>query len=403
MKDGTTSVIITVDAMNFGLLAEEEQDGVMYAYASLLNSINYPIQIVIKSQTKDVTGYLLLLREQEEIAPTKIMKQRIRAYREFVGNLIHDRNVLDKKFYVCIPASSIELGLLPPSTVVPGTKTFDISSVEKNVVLEKARNILEPKRDHLISQFARIGLFSRQLNSQEIIQLFYVSYNPEAAEGQQLADSSNYTTPLVTAGIEGSLMNTLPSTPSGNQTQTQTVDAPAAPVSPPQSGNPTPTSPQSMAYQPTQMPTRDDVTTETAAPQATPPTGMPTPSTPEPAVAVTEPTPTAPSAALPGENNATPVQPSMTIPTPQVSPVPGGLPIPAAPVTPPPSAVDSTPSTAAPTAIPEAAAQNTINQTIGQLGGDTATPPTQASATPAPALATASGDAQTLTQPLPEI
>ena len=176
MKDGTVSCIITVDAMNFGLLAEEEQDAVMYAYAGLLNSINYTVQIVIHSQTKDVTTYLQLLKDQESSASNETIRKRIRAYREFVGNLIHDRNVLDKKFYVVIPANSIELGIVGAKSVLPGQDKFDITSVERSLLLERAANILDPRRDHLIAQFARIGLYSRQLTTQEIIQLFYVRY-----------------------------------------------------------------------------------------------------------------------------------------------------------------------------------------------------------------------------------
>ncbi len=202
LKDGTASLVITVDAMNFGLLAEEEQDSIMYAYAGLLNSLNYPIQIVIKSQTKDVTGYLHLLKEQEDKATSRLQQQRIMKYREFVSNLIRERNVLDKKFYVAIPAKPLELGLVPISSVVPGQAQTDISTVDKSMVNEKARSILEPKRDHLIAQFARIGLYSRQLETQEIIQLFYQSYNPEAFEGQGMGDSKSYTTPLVTASVE---------------------------------------------------------------------------------------------------------------------------------------------------------------------------------------------------------
>lgn len=210
LKDGTASLVITVDAMNFGLLAEEEQDSIMYAYAGLLNSLNYPIQIVIKSQTKDVTGYLHLLKEQEDKATSRLQQQRIIKYREFVSNLIRERNVLDKKFYVAIPAKPLELGLVPISSVVPGQTQTDISTVDKSMIIEKARSILEPKRDHLIAQFARIGLYSRQLETQEIIQLFYQSYNPEAFEGQGVGDSKSYTTPMVTASIEsaGAGMNT---------------------------------------------------------------------------------------------------------------------------------------------------------------------------------------------------
>lgn len=213
MKDGTVSVIITVDAMNFGLLAEEEQDAVMYAYAGLLNSLNYPIQIVIRSQTKDVTSYLQKLKEQEDLAPTRENQDRIKRYREFVSNLIRERNVLDKKFYVVIPATPIEVGLMPVSTVVPGSKQFDASSAEKSVLIEKARGILEPKRDHIIGQFGRIGLYSRQLTTQEIIQLFYLSYNPEAAEGQQLTETHNYTTPMVSAQVDTSVRQSAPQRP----------------------------------------------------------------------------------------------------------------------------------------------------------------------------------------------
>ena len=211
LKDGATALIITVNAMNFGLLAEEEQDAIIYSYAGLLNSLNYPIQIVIKSQTKDVTSYLHLLDEELAIATSHTKKEWIKKYRSFVGNLIKERNVLDKKFYVVIPATALEMGLVPPSTVIPGVSQTDLSSVERSVILDKAREILDPKRDHLMSQFGRIGLIARQLTTQEIIQLFYLSYNPEAAEGQQITDTNSYTTPLVKASVSrGGNMNDIP-------------------------------------------------------------------------------------------------------------------------------------------------------------------------------------------------
>ncbi len=217
MKDGTASIIIAVDAMNFSLLAEEEQDSIMYAYAGLLNSINYPIQILIRSQTKDVTSYLQLLKDQEAETQDRSKQKRIQRYREFVGELIRERNVLDKKFFVVIPAAPVELGILAASSVLPGKGTINITSIDRNIIIEKAKNLLEPKRDHLIAQFARIGLYSRQLETQEVIQLFYLSYNPEAQEGQQIADSSSYTTPLVNARVEGSNMNG--ALPTANQSQ----------------------------------------------------------------------------------------------------------------------------------------------------------------------------------------
>ena len=204
LKSGMVSVALTVSAINFGLLAEEEQDAVMYAYAGLLNSLNFPIQIVIHSQTKDVTKYLSLLKDQEESATSPIIRKRINQYREFVANLIQERNVLDKKFFVVIPATALELGFASPKGLLPGQADVDISTFERSVIVEKAKNVLEPRRDHLIAQFARIGLYARELETQEIIQLFYVRYNPEAIEGQQIEESASYTAPLVRAQVHES-------------------------------------------------------------------------------------------------------------------------------------------------------------------------------------------------------
>ncbi len=217
LKNGVVSITLSVGAMNFGLLAEAEQDAVIYTYAALLNSLNYPIQIIVQSQTKDVTDYLNLLKQQEESASSDSKRERIARYRQFVSDVIKERNVLDKKFYVTVPASPTELGLISADSFVPGKNSFDISNFEKSIILEKAEAVLSPKRDHLINQFARIGLHSRQLTTQEIIRIFYTSYNPEASEGQELTDTNQYTTPLVRANF----INQLGESPSLQQPMQQ--------------------------------------------------------------------------------------------------------------------------------------------------------------------------------------
>lgn len=349
LKDGTTSLIITVDAMNFGLLAEEEQDSIMYAYAGLLNSLNYPIQIVIRSQTKDVTGYLRLLKEQEDTAINRVQQQRIMKYREFVSNLIRERNVLDKKFYVSIPAKPLELGLVPVSSVVPGQAQTDVSTVDKSVLIEKARSILEPKRDHLIAQFARIGLYSRQLKTQEIIQFFYQSYNPEAFEGQTMGDSKTYTTPLVSASIEDVSMNTQ-NQPPVDQTMAQPVSAtvPAMDTAAP--------------TQQTAATTPEQATPATQSATATTPVNSATPATDSmPALSVEQNTPqSAPGLSyIPTQMPATPTPSpaptpatteSLTAPT--LMPIETQVTAPAATITSTPTSAPSTPVTLASTPLP---------------------------------------------------
>lgn len=237
MKDGSVSAILNVNAMNFSLLAEEEQDAVIYAYAALLNSLNYPIQINIQSKTKDATKYLDLLRQQQEKASTRDKADRIGRYQQFVSKLIQERNVLDKKFYVIIPATPVEMGIMPPQSMMPslsGKNQFDISTIERSIILEKALGVLDPRVTHLVGQFTRIGLHARQLNTQEIIQIYYTNYNPEAAEGQQLVESSDYAMPLVRASVFNTSLKDLAQAvvpPAvAPQATAQSIDQPAAAV-----------------------------------------------------------------------------------------------------------------------------------------------------------------------------
>jgi len=231
LKDGTITMILMVSAMNFGLLAEQEQDAIIYAYAALLNSLNFPIQIIISSKTKDATAYLKLLEDQATKASTQEKSSLIKRYQLFVGQLIKERNVLDKKFYVAIPASPGEVGMITPQSVLPGNNEPSLTREQKAAVIEKGLGVLEPRRDHLIAQFNRIGLYARQILTQEIIEVFYNSYNPEAHEGQQITDSSDYTTMTVRAKTspDSTPMKTLTQDNNSNQEKIESVqDVPEA-------------------------------------------------------------------------------------------------------------------------------------------------------------------------------
>ena len=280
LKDGTAAIILQIGTMNFSLLAEQEQDAVIFTYGSLLNSLNYPIQINIQSQTKDATKYLRLLDEQIAKASSDRKANLIKKYRDFVAALIKERNVLQKRFYIVVPATPGEMGLITPSSVLPGKTSFDISMVEKSILLEKATNLLEPRKDHLTSQFNRLGLYARQLATQEIIQNFYINYNPEAAEGQEISSSENYTTPLVRASFGGKLMQ--PTT--NNPTAEEII-----------SGNPAPTAAQANQSVPAAAQTNPVIQAEPVVqPEAQPQSQIPvTATTPSmtPETQITPPTP----------------------------------------------------------------------------------------------------------------
>lgn len=215
LKDGSAAMVIQTSAVNFNLLSEQEQEATIYSYAALLNSLSFPIQILIRSQKKDVSNYVKLLENQEEKTPTSKRKQQVRQYRQFINQIVKEGNVLDKKFYCIIPFSRIELGLSaanPLNLKKPTTLPYD-----KKYIITKAVTTLEPRRDHLIRQLARMGLSARQLTTAELTELLYKIYNPGSAKGVRVGDGSQYQTPMVQSAHP---------TPLPPQDQTSTNPAP---------------------------------------------------------------------------------------------------------------------------------------------------------------------------------
>ncbi|MDZ7586939.1 MAG: hypothetical protein U0946_04235 [Patescibacteria group bacterium] len=199
LKDGSCCLILQSNAVNFSLLSEGEQDATIYSYAALLNSLTYSIQIIIKSQKKDINSYLSLLNAQKQTIKNPLLKGQLEKYYQFIQKIVQENEVLDKRFYLIIPFSSLELGI---SSALGSAFKKKSSGLPFSVdyIVQKAKNSLFPKRDHLISQLTRLGLRARQLTTPELIKFFYLAYNPDSGS-VDFPDNAGYTAPLVTAAI----------------------------------------------------------------------------------------------------------------------------------------------------------------------------------------------------------
>ena len=180
LKDGSAALVLKTTAINFNLLSEEEQDATIYAYAGLLNSLSFPVQILIRSQRKNISDYLNLIDIRIQSVASQKIKEQLLAYRQFVKSLVKENRVLEKKFYVIIPFSQIEMGL-SKSSFNPFAKSLQKPPYELSYIAEKASTALYPRRDHIIRQFARIGLRASQLTTSDLVTLFYTIYNQSSA------------------------------------------------------------------------------------------------------------------------------------------------------------------------------------------------------------------------------
>ncbi len=195
LKTGWVAMVLATTAVNFDILSEAEQDATIYAYGALLNSLTFPIQILIRSKRADITAYYQHLVEAERNQQNPDLKRQIQKYMDFIQSTVQQKTILDKRFYLVLSFSPIELGLT-------GIKK-PVKTNNKEQLVQDAKVALAPKREHLIKQTARLGLTTKQLTTKDLIELFYDIYNPAPTGTQRvILDSASYTTPMVEPAVE---------------------------------------------------------------------------------------------------------------------------------------------------------------------------------------------------------
>ncbi len=176
LKNGKVAVVLETSSLNFELLDPKEQDGKIGSFAAFLNAINFPIQIVIRTQRTDIARYQKLLEEYKAKTATQKVVQQINNYQAFVNELTQTTQILDKRFFAIIP--TIKLPVIQTNII---KQILGREEILENIpsIVRKAKEELYPKRDHVLKQFANMNIAAKQLTNDELIKLYYSVYEPD--------------------------------------------------------------------------------------------------------------------------------------------------------------------------------------------------------------------------------
>ncbi len=202
MRDGSIRGVILGSAINYDLMSPNEQESVEYAYQGFLNSLHFPVQIVIKSQRIDLGAYLEKLESLRGEQPNELLGTLMEDYISNIRALLDEVNIMDKQFYIIVP-------YYPPLmeqkkiTLVEGIKaafkTAPIITVQEEE-FHKYKQELQQRMALVSNGLSQMGVRAIALGSQELVDLYYAWYNPETAATQKLIDTGQLTTPVVTKG-----------------------------------------------------------------------------------------------------------------------------------------------------------------------------------------------------------
>lgn len=101
------TVVLEVLPMNYAIKNSEEQEGIIKVFRKLLQSIDYPTQYFMKTESLNINPYLEFLGEKvsKVVAKTnnKIFEEQFKALQNHLTTIINENKICNRKFYVIIP------------------------------------------------------------------------------------------------------------------------------------------------------------------------------------------------------------------------------------------------------------------------------------------------------------
>ncbi len=157
--------ILQVSSLNFELRSEDEQDAIIETYESFLNSVGSSLQILVRTREIDMDKYLEDLQGRLDGETVPIYRTQLQNYDEFIRSLITDNKILTRHFYIIVPYK------------ISGKTDFDLIAEQIKI-----------KLDIIAKGMSRLGMHTDQLNSLEVLDLFYSFYSPTRAKLQPLTE-----------------------------------------------------------------------------------------------------------------------------------------------------------------------------------------------------------------------
>jgi len=193
LKKGGMRAVLEVTALNFNLKSETEQQGIISGYESFINTIMFPIQILVRSTKVNIDPYIDQIKQRASAQENELLRGQTESYALFIEKIVEVADIMQKRFLVIVPLDDAEEKKSSLSQFFSWFGIDDSQSkinyrrkyfAEKSVQLKDRVNLIE-------SGLRNVGLMTRRLSTTELIELYYEVYNPKTSQEQKLPKDLN--------------------------------------------------------------------------------------------------------------------------------------------------------------------------------------------------------------------
>lgn len=193
-KTGLLRKVVEVTPVNFSLKSEQEQQAMVGQFQSFLNSLNFPIQIVVHSRRLDLHPYMESLTKFVNKIDSELLRLHANEYIEFIKRLTQLANIMEKRFYIVVG--------IEPGPTKQGFFSSLFGARKSRIKFSPAdygkfQKTLDERTQVVIGGLAPLGMTTTILDTQGVVELFYRVYNHEESQEEQLTELGVIESPII--------------------------------------------------------------------------------------------------------------------------------------------------------------------------------------------------------------
>ena len=188
MKDDSARVVLKCSTINFLLKSTEEQDAIIISFQRFLNSLSFPIQVLIRSKKLDINWYLNNLNKLAVEQENPLLQNQTYEYIEYLKKLVEVAQIMKKEFFIVIPFDEEENKSVKDSGIIAPLKQFwsgvfwnavDIVKIKGQIRnFKKMKKWLVGRVAWVKTSLENIWIKGKELDKNELITFLTDYYNP---------------------------------------------------------------------------------------------------------------------------------------------------------------------------------------------------------------------------------
>lgn len=203
MKDDSSRLVLKCSSINFLLKSQEEQDAIIISFQRFLNSLSFPIQILVRSKKLDIDSYLQNLNDKALKQKNPLLQNQTYEYIEYLKKLIEVAQIMKKEFYIIIPFDKVENSSVRDTSIMWPFKKFwtsvfdnwvDISKIKSQIrSFSDAKKWLIARANAVKTGLENLWVRAIELEKNELVNFLIDYYNPRLDNFTEIKnDLSNY-------------------------------------------------------------------------------------------------------------------------------------------------------------------------------------------------------------------